>query len=86
MVIEQVSQGIHPEVRSRRISGPQGPDPPAFLYLAETLVMAVYFVYRLSGHVSKGVSFAIEVFCHMTVHHTTRHIGQSIRQVCHSNI
>ena len=65
LVIEQVSQGIHPEVHSRRMWVPQGPDPPAFLYLAETWVMAVYFIYRHDGHVSKSVSFAIKVFRHM---------------------
>ena len=31
MVIEQVSQRTDPEVHSRRLRGPQGPDPPALL-------------------------------------------------------
>ena len=42
MVIEQVSQRIDPEVHSRRIRGPQGPDPPAFPYLAETWVYRAF--------------------------------------------
>ena len=64
MVFEQVSQGVHPEVHSRRIWGPQGPDPAAFLYLAETWVVAVYFIYHNDGHISKSVSFSIKVFRH----------------------
>ena len=62
MVIEQVSQGIHPEVHSRRVRGSQGPDPPAFLYFAETWVIAVHFIYCHNSHVSKSVSFSIKVF------------------------
>ena len=65
MVIEQVSQRIDPEVHSRRIRGPQGPDPPAFPYLAETWVVAIYLIYRHDGHVRKSVSIAIEKFRHM---------------------
>ena len=64
MVIEQVSQGILPEVHSRRIWGPQSPYPPAFLYLAETLVLAAYLIYRHDRHVSMSVSFSIKVFHH----------------------
>ena len=64
MVIVQVSQGVNPEVHSRRIQGPQGTDPPAFPNLAETWVVAVYFIYLHNGHISKSVSFAIKVFRH----------------------
>ena len=55
MVIAQVSQGVHLEVHSRRIWGPQGPDPPTFPYLAETWVVAVHFIYCCNGHINKCV-------------------------------
>ena len=64
MVIMQVSQEINPEVHSRRIWGSQGPDSPAFPYLVEAWVVAVYFIYHYNDHVSKGVSFSIKVFRH----------------------
>ena len=73
MVVEQVSQGIHPEVHSQRIWGPQGPDQPAFPYLAETWVAAVYFIYRHDSHINKSVSFAIKVFRHRRFLHFPMH-------------
>ena len=53
LIIEQVSRGIHPEVHSQRIQGPQGPDPPAFPYLAETGVVAIYFEYKSTSWLPK---------------------------------
>ena len=60
-VIEQVSLRINPEVHSRRVRGPQGPDPPASPYFAETLSqLYMYLVYRHGNHVRLSVFIAIE--------------------------
>ena len=58
------SQRINPDIHSRKIWGPQGPDPPAFPYIAEACVMAVFLVYCHDSNVRKSVFIAIKVFRH----------------------
>ena len=45
----------------KRMWSPQGSDPPAFPYFAETRVVAVELVYRHHSHVCKCVSFAVKL-------------------------
>ena len=82
--IGQVSHWIYSEVHSRRIWGPQGPDPPAFLYFAEAWVTAVNFVYISSTVMSTRVCSS-SLKCSATEAHTILKkplIGQNVNGRC----
>ena len=62
MVIEQVSQGIHPEVHSRRIWAPLKPWSTCFTLSHGDMGRSFIFYLSPKRHVSKSVPFAIKVF------------------------